>query len=311
MMAAATDVTDETARDRAVGALLGLAIGDAIGTTLEFVERDTHPAVTGMIGGGTFGLDPGQWTDDTSMALCLAESLLERGRLDQHDLMTRFVRWWRQGENSCTGHCFDIGKTTQTALQRFERAGDPVAGSTHPRAAGNGSLMRLAPVAVRWHVDAEKAMAAAREQSVTTHAAPTAVDGCAFFAALLVEAIQGATKAQVLAPRTFEAAPKIAAIAAGSWRGKARDQISSSGYVVHTLEAALWCVDGTANFEEAILTAVNLGDDADTVGAVTGQIAGALYGTAGIPARWRERVAWRSRIENLAERLFDRGPEDD
>ena len=307
MMAAATDVTDETARDRAVGALLGLAIGDAIGTTLEFAERDTRPAVTGMIGGGPFGLDPGQWTDDTSMALCLADSLLERGRPDQHDLMTRFVRWWRHGENSCTGRCFDIGKTTLTALQHFERAGDPVAGSAHPRAAGNGSLMRLAPVALRWQADTEKAIAAAREQSVTTHAAPTAVDGCAFFAALLVEAIQGATKAQVLAPRTFEATPEIAAIAAGSWRGKAREEISSSGYVVHTLEAALWCVDGTATFEKAVLTAIKLGDDADTVGAVTGQIAGALYGAAGVPAGWRESVAWGSRIEDLAERLLNWG----
>lgn len=307
MTATAKHVIKEATLDRASGAFLGLAVGDAIGTTLEFSPRDSCPAMTDMIGGGPFGLDAGQWTDDTSMALCLADSLFERDRLDLHDLMKRFVRWWRQGENSSTGRCFDIGVTTRTALQRFEQTGDPVAGSTDPRTAGNGSLMRLAPVAVRWHADAKSAMAAAREQSVTTHAAPAAVDGCAYFAALLIEAIQGATKSQVLAPRTFEAKAEIASIATGSWRGKTRNEISSSGYVVHTLEAALWCVDRSANFEQAVLLAVNLGGDADTVGAVTGQLAGALYGEAGIPARWRERVAWGRRIKNLAQSLFDRG----
>jgi len=297
----------EARHDRAVGALLGLAVGDALGTTLEFSGRDSKPPLKDMIGGGPFGLRPGEWTDDTSMALCLACSLRDRGRLECRDLMARFVRWWRQGENSPTGRCFDIGLTTRTALARFERSGDPMAGSRDPRTAGNGSLMRLAPVAVRWHADADSAVAAAREQSATTHAAAAAVDGCAYFAALLVEAIQGATKARVLAPRAFAGAPEIAAIAAGSWNGKTRDRIASSGYVVDTLEAALWSVAGATGFEAAVLTAANLGDDADTVAAVTGQLAGALWGAAGIPDRWRERLAWGARIEALATALFEMG----
>ena len=139
--------TEGAARqDRALGCLLGLAVGDALGTTLEFARRDSRPAVTDMVGGGPFGLPPGAWTDDTSMALCLAESLLAHGRVDPHDLMTRFVRWYRDGHNSVTGTCFDIGGATRAALERFLRTGDPLAGSTDPRSAGNGSIMRLAPV---------------------------------------------------------------------------------------------------------------------------------------------------------------------
>lgn len=139
---------NDSLEDRAIGALLGLAVGDAVGTTLEFRARDSYEPLTDMVGGGPFGLQPGQWTDDTSMALCLADSLLEKGMLDQTDLMERFVRWWRHGENASTGRCFDIETTTANALAKFEATGNPVAGSIDPRSAGNGSIMRLAPVAI-------------------------------------------------------------------------------------------------------------------------------------------------------------------
>lgn len=297
----------EGVRDRAVGALLGLAVGDAVGTTLEFSSRDASPPLTDMVGCGPFGLQPGQWTDDTSMALCLADSLLVRGGLDPHDLMTRFVRWWHQGEYSCTGQCFDIGTTTAAALRRFETTGDPLAGDSDPWTAGNGSLMRLSPVAIFHHRETGLAVIAARTQSTTTHAAPAALDACGYFARLLVEAICGAAKDEVLARRHLDIDPAIAVIAAGVWRGKARNEIASSGYVVHTLEAALWCVDRAEEFEEAVLLAANLADDADTVAAVTGQLAGALWGVSGIPDHWRRRVAWGERIEALALALSD-GP---
>lgn len=293
--------------DRAVGALVGLAVGDALGTALEFSDRDSRPPLTDMVGGGPFNLAPGQWTDDTSMALCLGESLLANGRLEQRDLMERFVRWWRHGENSVTGNCFDIGKTTSGALSRFEGTGDPVAGSADPRAAGNGSLMRLAPVALFFHRGARDAEEAARLQSVTTHAAPAAVDACALFARMLVEAIGGRRREEVLRPRRRDGDPAVAALAAGSWKDKERGDIVSSGYVVDTLEAALWAVERSRCFEEAVLLAVNLGHDADTVGAVTGQLAGALWGVQGIPERWRDRLAWREKIEGLGRALFERG----
>ena len=187
-------------RDRAGGALLGLAVGDALGTTLEFSLRDSEPRVSDMVGGGPFGLAPGEWTDDTSMALCLAESILERGAIDPEDLMRRFTAWWQDGDNSLYGICFDIGITTSAALQRFLDTGDPLSGSTDPRTAGNGSLMRLAPAAIRWWGDPGKARAAARLQSRTTHGAAQAVDACDFFAGLLVEAIAGKPKKRCSAP---------------------------------------------------------------------------------------------------------------
>jgi ADP-ribosyl-[dinitrogen reductase] hydrolase len=128
------------------GSLLGLAVGDALGTTLEFKPPGTFPPLTDMVGGGPFHLEPGQWTDDTSMALCLAESLIERQGFDPVDQLERYLRWYRQGHLSSNGRCFDIGTTVQTALHRFEHTHKPYCGPTDPMSAGNGSLMRLAPV---------------------------------------------------------------------------------------------------------------------------------------------------------------------
>ena len=295
----ATDVLD-----RAKGALVGLALGDALGTTLEFARRDTEPPVTDLVGGGPFGLAAGEWTDDTSMALCLADSLLAVGGLDARDLIESFCRWYEDGYNSVTGECFDIGGTTARALDSFRATGEPLSGSTDPRSAGNGSLMRLSPVAIRWWHDGAAAVEAARLQSRTTHGAAQAVEACALFAHLLVEAIGGAAKETVLRARDWPGDAEIAKVAAGSWHTKDRDAISSSGYVVHTLEAALWCVDRTKSVEEALILAANLADDADTVAAVTGQLAGALWGMSGVPAAWLDKLAWRDKIESLATELY-------
>ncbi len=303
----APSTTRECIRDRAMGALLGLAVGDALGTTLEFRPRDEGARLVDIRGGGPFHLQPGSWTDDTAMALALGESFLASESLDCSDLTDRFVAWWRKGEYSCTGDCFDIGITTRNALQRYLRTGDPVAGSTDPRTAGNGSLMRLAPVALRFWNDRDSLDHAAAQQSRTTHAAEEAVDGCRVFADVLADAISGKPRRDVLAPRSFEGAPAIAKIVGGSWRGRARKEIRSSGYVVHTLEAAMWSVARTGNFRNAVLLAANLADDADTVAAVTGQLAGAIYGLSGIPTDWLERIAWKGRLLDTAERLAELG----
>lgn len=288
--------------DRAIGCLLGLAVGDALGTTLEFALRDSRPPLTGICGGGPFKLNAGEWTDDTSMALCLAESLIACGEVNERDLMDRFVRWWQHGENSVNGRCFDIGNATRSALARYRSDGNPIAGSTQADTAGNGSLMRLAPVALRWYREPPAAMAAARRQSATTHGAPAAIAACSYFAGLLADAIASGDKAAVLAPR-LAGQPAVDAVARGSWK-RERGQIRSSGYVIDTLEAALWAVSRAANFEEALLLAANLGGDADTVAAVTGQLAGAIWGRAGIPAQWLEVLAQRERIEQLAVALI-------
>lgn len=294
-------------KDRAIGSLLGLAVGDAVGTTLEFKTRGSFDSIDDMVGGGPFRLKPGQWTDDTSMALALAESLLDKDGIDERDLMSRFVEWRDEGRYSCTGRCFDIGLTTRAALDRWLRTAAPIAGSTDPRAAGNGSLMRLAPVAVRYWKDLESLRDAAARQSRTTHAAAEAVDACVAFAEVLADAIAGEPRSNVLRPRHQRYAGKIASIMNGSWRGKRSSDIETGGYVAHTLEAAIWCVARTADFRDAILLAANLGNDADTTAAVAGQLAGALYGAAGIPRKWVERVAWSDAIQRLAADLLRRG----
>ncbi|MBD8676856.1 ADP-ribosylglycohydrolase family protein [Sphingomonas sp. CFBP 13720] len=297
------NVQSAARRDRAIGALVGLAVGDAVGTTLEFTRRDQMPALTDMVGGGPFSLKPGQWTDDTAMALALADSLISNLTLNEDDLMQRFVCWHREGEYSCTGRCFDIGITTRQALSRFERDGNPVAGATDPYTAGNGSLMRLAPVAIAAWNNAAQRHDLAERQSRTTHGAEEAIDACIAYSDLIAEAVGGLPHDAILTPRACGLAPSVAAVLAGSWQGKARSTIQSSGYVLHSLEAALWCVARTGDFASAVLLAANLGDDADTTAAITGQLAGALYGYEAIPITWRSKLAWHDRLVAAATAL--------
>ncbi|MEH6674310.1 MAG: ADP-ribosylglycohydrolase family protein [Sulfitobacter sp.] len=296
--------TADAILDRATGALLGLAIGDAVGTTLEFKARDSYPLLTDMIGGGPFGLKAGEWTDDTAMALALADSLTANSNLNEADLMRRFVDWHEQGTYSCTGSCFDIGITTRQALTRWKQTGDPFAGSTGPQTAGNGSLMRLSPVAVAHFSKRALLRDVAARQSRTTHAAPEAIDACVAYAEALADAIEGAKISEVLRARLEPYAGAIGPIMAGSWRGKRRKDIRASGYVAHSLGASLWSVARSGDFKDAVLLATNLGEDADTTGAITGQLAGALYGYTAIPQSWRDKVAWGPRMKGVVAALM-------
>ncbi|NNJ25446.1 ADP-ribosylglycohydrolase family protein [Alienimonas chondri] len=297
------------AADRFRGCLLGLAVGDAVGTTVEFKPRGSFEPVTDMTGGGPFGLEPGQWTDDTSMALCLADSLLACGGMDPKDQLDRYLRWSEQGERSSNGRCFDIGNTVGDALLRYQNTGDPAAGSTAWDSAGNGSIMRLAPVPMWFFPDEAAAVRAAGESSRTTHGAEECVDACRLLGLILCRALAGASKQDVLADAPdVVAAPAIRQIAAGCYFEKAEDQIQGSGYVVESLEAALWCFHQTDSYEAAILKAANLGRDADTTAAICGQVAGAYYGESGIPAAWRERITLGDEIAVLADRLRIAGP---
>ena len=300
------DTSAGAIRDRAVGALLGLAVGDAVGTTLEFKPRDAYPRLTDLVGGGPFNLRAGEWTDDTAMALALADSLVACGELNERDLLGRFADWWRNGTYSCTGTCFDIGVTTAQALKRWERTCVSHCGSTAPNTAGNGSLMRLAPVAIRFRDDRVALRDAAARQSRTTHAADEAVEACVLYAELMADAICGAKRSDVLGRRDGPWVGTIEAITAGSWRGKARNAIQASGYVAHSLEAALWSVSRTADYRSAVLTAANLGQDADTTAAIAGQLSGALEGCSGIPDAWLSKLAWRDRLTSSAEALLRR-----
>jgi ADP-ribosylglycohydrolase len=303
-----------TTLERYRGCLLGLAAGDALGTTLEFTHPGSFTPLTDMVGGGPFHLKPGEWTDDTSMALCLAESLVAKQDFDPVHQLETYVRWWRDGHLSVKGRCFDIGTTTAGALRRFAESMPrvPYPGSTASHAAGNGSLMRLAPAPLAFAGDPEKAIHMAADSSRTTHGAPECVDACRYFAGLLLAAINGLPKDAILnndyepAVKCFLAEPlagKVAEIACGSFKRKSPPEIRGSGYVIHTLEAALWAFHTTDSFREGALKVVNLGEDADTTGAVYGQIAGAYYGEEGIPAEWRSKLAMRELIEQRAGEL--------
>ncbi|MFN9476551.1 ADP-ribosylglycohydrolase family protein [Acidovorax sp.] len=303
----------EILESRYRGCLVGLACGDAVGTTVEFSPRGSFAPLTDMVGGGPFRLARGQWTDDTSMAICLAQSLLHRGGFDAEDQMRRYANWWRWGYPSPTGTCFDIGVTVRGALSRFLADGEPMAGSTDPQTAGNGSLMRLAPVVLRYFPDMAAMLRQARLSSQTTHGAAEAVECCSVLAEVIAHAMQGdpargqAARLEVLAVRQAGlACPAVQAIAAGSYHGKPREQVRGSGYCVASLEAALWCFATTDSFADAVLAASNLGDDADTTAAITGQVAGAFYGIEGIPAHWRAMLFMGEEIGDMAAGLLHR-----
>jgi ADP-ribosyl-[dinitrogen reductase] hydrolase len=308
----------EQSRSRFRGCLLGLAVGDALGTTLEFTIPGSFTPLTDIIGGGPFNLAPGEWTDDTSMALCLAESLIEKGEFDPIDQLERYVRWYRTGYLSSNGRCFDIGITTSDALHRFERTREPYPGSDAPHTAGSGSLMRLAPVPMFYARHPTLALEKCADSSRTTHAAQQAVDACLYYGAVLLGALLGQPKEILLSPpQTWEfldagamhfltgLEPGIAEVAGGSFLHKQPPYIQGSGYVVRGMEAALWAFHHSTSFREGALLSANLGDDADTTTAIYGQLAGAYYGEVGIPEEWRAKLALADVIKSYADRLFD------
>lgn len=302
-------------RDRAIGALVGLAVGDALGTVLEFHERDTYEHITDMVGGGPFDLKPGEWTDDTSMALCLGTSLLARYGFDSEDQLTRYANWMNYGYMSSTGVCFDIGTTTRIAIRGFLQ-NKTLEHNTHFLDAGNGSLMRLAPITIFYNTPEMYSDAFvdliryAALSSTTTHANEVPVQSCIAFAIMINRAIHGSDKLDIIEisePEKFGITNDVvkSTIDIENYLWKERSEIKSTGYVIDSLEAALWCFAKTSSFQEAVLLAANLGDDADTVAAITGQLAGAFYGIENIPEEWVQKLTNSEGIISLAERLYD------
>ncbi len=287
-------------QDKLIGSFVGLAVGDAVGASVEFKPRGTFPLVTDMNGGGPFRLPVGVWTDDTIMAICLAESLIEHPSLDKNDLLDRFVAWYKEGRNSPTGRCFDIGGTTCNALEEYLHSGSTI-NNRENSCAGNGSIMRLAPVAIAHHGDPEVAAALAAVQSETTHASPLATGCSELLSDILTTLYDSDDKMSIYNLKIQEYWPvEVANILDANLKNKNEKEIKSTGYTVHTLEAAVWCFLTTDNFRDAVLKATNLGDDTDTVAAVTGQIAGAFYGESGIPSAWITKLYDYDRIKDLA-----------
>ena len=312
------DINSQLSRSRFRGCLLGLAVGDALGTTVEFLPPGSFIPLADMVGGGKFNLAAGEWTDDTSMALCLAESLIQKGEFDPIDQLEHYVRWYRTGYLSSNGRCFDIGITTCAALHRFERTHEPYPGPDAPHTSGSGSLMRLAPVPMFYARHPELVLEKCADSSRTTHASLQAIDACRYYGALLLGALHGQAKEVLLAPpRTWqfpdaESSKMLARlergileVANGSFTQKEPPYIQGSGYVVRGMEAALWAFHHSNSFREGVLMAVNLGDDADTTGAIYGQLAGAYYGEEGIPAEWRSKLAMLDVITDYADKLWE------
>jgi len=304
-------------RNRQRGMLVGLAVGDALGAAVEFAPPGTFAPVTGYRAGGPHRLAPGEWTDDTSMALALADSIAEVG-WDLNDQAERYVQWWKTGKYSVNGRCFDIGITTRNALSQFVAGGNALAcGDPSERASGNGSIMRLAPVPIafaRLFSDRlEKLVERAVESSRPTHASRQCLSACAYLGVVLAGLIHGLPREEVLRrdweplQRLREFFPlhaEVESVTQGSFRRRNPPQIRGSGYVVASLEAALWAFHRATDFRDAVLRAVNLGDDADTTGAVCGQLAGACWGESNIPQRWRDDLAGRAMIERALEGLL-------
>lgn len=291
-----------------LGALVGLAVGDALGVPVEFKTRGNYPPVTGMRGMGTYHQPAGTWSDDTSMALCLADSLLADD-LNLHSQMDRYCRWLYQAEWTAHGEVFDSGNRTQQTIGEYRRTGRFLLDGEG--AASNGSIMRLAPVPMYCHAKPQcVAEVYAEASSMPTHCDTRCLSAARWMSAWMWRAMNGAGLPALLNAGDLDVrglAPEVARVVAGSYRAMPREQVKSDGYVVDTLEAALWALAHHSTFKETVLAAVNLGDDTDTVGAVAGQMAGALYGLAAIPTEWIHALARADDILALAERLYTAG----
>jgi ADP-ribosylglycohydrolase len=296
--------------DHRRGALIGLAVGDALGAAVEFKSPGSFVPVTGYRSGGPHRLEAGEWTDDTSMALALADSIASVG-WDLNDQADRYVQWWKTGKYSVNGRCFDIGITTRSALGKFVADKDALAsGDRSDSASGNGSIMRLAPVPIRYAglypSKVEEISRPAEESSLPTHASEQCLSACRYLATVLAALVRGEDRAAVLSPdwrplrllnEIKPLHPLIQEVALGSFRQKQPPAIEGSGWVVKSLEASLWAFHNADTFEEAVLKAVNLGDDADTTGAICGQLAGAYWGESQIPESLRSGLARMDMLE--------------
>jgi len=284
--------------DQAVGSIIGLAVGDALGTTLEFLtdpSSDRATWHTEITGGGPFHLVPGGWTDDTSMALALIQAYLDKGDFNPELIGQYFVDWYREGLYSHTGTCFDIGHTTRKALDCIDlklNGNSPYQGDADPQSSGNGGIMRLSPCVVANHENLEAAINDSVNQSRITHASPE----CILYAELLAKVL-------------FYGDPFISDVEDyvlpdnTSW-----DDLKSTGYVKDTFTCAMWTARNTSTFEECLIQTVNRRYDADTTGAVAGQIAGAMYGLSGIPDKWIDRLIWGDKIKQYALDLYNSNP---
>ncbi len=298
-----------TLRDRFQGALLGLAVGDALAAHTQFRKPGSFAAVGDLLGGGPFDLPRGAWTDDTAMALLLGESLLERAGFDGQDQVNRYVRWQREGYGSSTGQCVGISASVARALATALYRRQPFAGSHDPAQLDKDPLSRVAPVVMYFFSDPEAAIARAVEAARITAQAPMVLDCVRLLAAMLRQALAGRDKAAILRPpreswESLNTRPEVLAVYDGSYLRRMPPEITGGGHVVQALEAALWAFHRGESFREGALLAANLGRDCDVVASTYGQIAGAYHGVSAIPGIWRNSLMRQEVVIDTADRLL-------
>lgn len=274
--------------DKIKGSFIGLFVGDAVGTTLEFKEIGHQPRITDMIGGGVFRLNPGEWTDDGSMALCIAKSIIDKKSVDKKDIMRLFARWFLYGENASNGKCFDVGGTCNRYINAFINSkGVYNDAENHVWEAGNGSIMRLVPAIIPYIDDEKAAISAAIQQSLVTHGNSEVLTYCEKLTKVIVGCING-----------------VYPVVDDEIKNTSEDELATSGYVVDTYDAAMWAFWNTDNFRDCILAAANLCGDADTIAAVAGQVAGAWYGYSDIPKEWIDKLAKKDELLSVCDDLM-------
>jgi ADP-ribosylglycohydrolase len=298
-----------TLRDRFQGALLGLAVGDALAAATQFRRPRGFEPIGDLLGGGPFDLPRGAWSDDTAMALCLAESLLESGGFDPRDQMERYGRWQQQGHLSATGQCLGITASVARALATAQWRRQPFSGSHDPERLDPEVLPRVASVVLFRFAQPQLAVREAGDSARATCQAPLVIDLCRLYGAMLHAALSGAGREAVLSPpqsvfRDGSLKPRVATLLRGSYRDKEPGRIRAAADALHVLEAALWAFERSTTFRDGALLAANLGENSDAVTATYGALAGAHYGVGAIPPAWRESLARREIIVDLADRLL-------
>ena len=290
---------------------MGLAVADAVGTTNEFKWAGTFEPITDMVGGGPFLLKPGQWTDDTSMALCIADSLLAKGRYDSFDVMERYQRWYSKGYRSSTDRCFDIGGQVRAALFDYEHEQRVPVTAERSNSAGNGAIMRLAPMVIAGFRSRSprEIVATAGLSARETHFSAEAEAATEVFAALLVGALLGWAPERIVDvawASTGAAFDDVAArVISADPTERASWEAHTSGYIIHGLRLAVHGLLDVGSFDEAVLAIANLGGDADTNAAIYGQLGGAYCGVEAIPASWRNALYEGEQIDALARALVE------
>lgn len=300
--------------DKSAGCLFGLAVGDALGGTNEFKNGNScykfDPTSLKYVGGGPFDLRPGEWTDDTSMALALADSIISKQGFDIHDQMDRYVSWYRLGQYCTRQKIFDIGNATRSALERYESYGGQIAfcGDDSVWSSGNGGLMRMAPAAIGYQMRKSSCIVTCKVSSMTTHSSPVCKQSAQLLGMYLFRALKDdASKDDVLCTYDIVVGNSecgvIQTILDDSW--KDAERTVSDGYAATTLRFALQCFADTNSFAECVAMAANAGGDSDTNAAVAGQIAGAYYGLSGIPQNLIDDIFWRDVIMDYSNKLWD------